>query len=293
MKHKINRLLFTLIERVLLKRHYEIWTTQKVKQSKRVPFETSYSAISYNFSLNCIIHEPLRWPRRGLHYRTIYSWAGSGDRSAFKGLELFEPFNKLIEDNDCMLVSVIGSSFFLDLVMLYDFSELVLFDENINEHAKVSALINELNNENFDQIQFEESLIMNNKNFMPYLEKSNLTYSLTEENNLVRPLDDIEGFYYEKGFPLTGSIIDLPRQVFDLDSEKTQKLVSRLRKNLDKNTYFQLPSFDAGGKVVVLFLSNIPESKLTNSMVYDSIQNSSSIKIIRKNLNHFIRHFDD
>ena len=293
MKHKINRFLFTLIERILLNRYYEILPIPKSSIPKKVPFETSYSAISKRFFLNCKIHEPLRWPNRGLRYRTVYSSGGGGDRIAFKGLELFEPLNKLIENNDCMLVSVIGSSFFLDLVQLYDFSEVVLFDENINEHAKVSALINELNNENFDQIQFEESLINNNKNFMPYLEESNLTYSLTEENILVRHLDDNEGSYIEKGFPITGSIIDLPRQAFDFDSEKTHKIVSRLRKNLDKNTYFQLPSFDAGGKVVVLFLSNIPESKLTNSMVYDSIRNFSSIKILRNDLDYVKNQFDD
>lgn len=244
-------------------------------------FEASFNG--NNFSMVSIIHKPLKWAYGTLDFRSIYS--GSSDRILFNQLLSSNILHKITSENECILVSVIGGGFFIDLIKTYSFSNVVLFDSNINEHAKVSSLINRIHKGEFIIGQFEEDILEDSKSLVPFLKDSDLSFSVAENCILKYSSEELEGKQIkpivEIGFPMVELENNFPRRALHLDRYDKLIVIDKLKNSLDKKIYVTVPQVDANGKVVIYFLSNISNSDINNNKVLRNTINSAGTFIIR------------
>jgi hypothetical protein len=250
----------------------------------RIDFSNAYDRECFEFY--SIINQPLKWGYSSLDYRAIYS--GSSDKLLFEGLFNSNVLRQITDNNECILISVIGGGYFFEIIKNYRFSEVVLFDSNINEHAKVSSIVNQFYIKGFSMDEFENLLIQDKKSLMPYLEYSRLQYKLTNKCVIKYPEKELEespeGLISEKGFPIMELSQNFPeRKSIIFNKDETNMLISKLESNLDSSIYNDYPKFNANGKVVIVFLSNISRLDLSDEDVRLRTSNASGTFILRDN----------
>jgi len=278
---RISRLYYFYISvKEKVKEQLNVFYGKNDEIKDRLLFEESF--IDDRFVFNTNIYNSLGWKRSSLDYRPVYS--GSSDRLIFKELLKSQELRSLTSSFEVVLVSVIGGAFFLDLVSEFNFQQVTLFDSNINEHVKISGLLNFINEGN--KLDAYYSLIKDDSAaFVPQLPYSNVRYKLHPESDIVYNVPGINGEtkVSEKTFPIVEQKKNFPDYSMDFNQTEIKLITKKLTKNLNSNLYLTVPNFDAKGKVVVVFLSNVDKYELNNTRIYERISNASGLFILRGN----------
>jgi hypothetical protein len=266
-----------------VKKVYKLFYKQKDNYSSYIHrgFERAYS--NKKFSMVSVIDAPLKWSYDSYDFRSIYS--GSSDRILFEGLLTSNRLKKFTKQNDCILISVIGGGYFLDITTRFDFSEIILFDSNINEHAKISAYLNRMDKGTFNTKEIEIEITNDIRSLVPFINGAELTFQTTNNCLIEYNYPEIEGSFaepiLERGFPIVELEENFPLRSINISDDEKLTLTSKLRERLDKRIYKSIPNIDANGRVVVIFLSNIDEYYLPNYEVHRKITNSPATIILR------------
>jgi hypothetical protein len=233
------------------------------------------------FQTKIAINKQLKWNYGTVDWRGVYS--GSSDRIIFKDILANKTLENLINQmNNSLLISVIGGGFFLDLLEKYNFNKILLFDNNINEHVKINSLLNTIisTNSSFEPRIFEKNIIENDNSFVPYLFDSHVSVDKEEIINIIN-----DNYSTETTFPVLEKIDTYPDRAINQEV-LTKNMIDRLKKGLLIKSFVTFPNIDVCGANVVVFLSNIHRWDIKNIDVYNSINNATSITIIRENSNY-------
>lgn len=240
-------------------------------------FAPSWDDAAGRFSLAIHIGAPLKWMCQQASFASVFS--GSNDRNnATANVELIaDHLAHVASIGKVSLVSVIGGTFLLDLVQRVGFSRVLLFDQNVAEFAKMSALLNLLaGNPDDDPVESLERMILAEPDaLLPRLPLSAVSCSLAPGSDW-----EFEGGT-EDAFPLLLRKSNYPHYAWNASPEQRALTLARLKTALCRTVFLELPSIDAAGHLMVVFCSNADESILSDSLVRSKFANAAGVIIIR------------
>jgi hypothetical protein len=240
-------------------------------------FKPSWDDAAGRFSLDVQIGAPLKWMCQQASFASVFS--GSNDRNgATANVEIIaDHLARVASIGKVSLVSVIGGAFLLDLVQRVGFSRVLLFDQNVAEFAKISALLNLMAQDpNGDPVEGVERMILARPDaLLPRLPLSEVSYSLAPDSDW-----EFEGGE-EDAFPLLLRKRNYPHYAWNAGPEERALTLARLKTALCRNVFLELPSIDAAGHLVVVFCSNADEAVLPDAFVRSKFVNAAGVIILR------------
>lgn len=213
----IRRILVSLLKNKLIKRMARYIGHKRRNRANRKSMENEdflHNINDFNLAWNgqdsrfefCLnIEQPLEWGETEYSFAGVFS--GSNDRGNVSEIEKIKSFLQVISKScKITLLSVIGGSYFLDLLEEVDFHKIILFDSNVAEFAKVSTALNILADDPQQKIFYElERLYRNdNSSLMPVAPKSYLTWNASQHSSW-----NFEGINSQP-FPIALSVEDYP-----------------------------------------------------------------------------------
>lgn len=143
-------------------------------------FSPSWDDAAGRFSLAIHIGAPLKWMCQQASFASVFS--GSNDRNnATANVEIIADHPARVASiGKVSLVSVIGGAFLLDLVQRVGCSRILLFDQNVAEFAKISALLNLMAQDPGDDPveTLERMILARSDTLLPRLPLSEVSYNL-------------------------------------------------------------------------------------------------------------------
>lgn len=196
--------------------------------------------------------ENFKWGQNAPRWSSVF--VSSDDK--IKNIEEIDKFLNSFHDKDISLASVIGGMKFLQIYAKYNFNKLFLFDENINEIAKIDIFLNYIyrtSYKDFKSNYFLEEYI--NKNFKKfYLSKYLQKFKINLPKNfyLKHPTKNIK----EKL-----DMVFRPSIYKELTLKFNEKEFNRIKDNL-KNSWpeysLDIPNINTNDKFIVVYNSHIP-----------------------------------
>jgi hypothetical protein len=219
-----------------------------------------------------VIASQFKWADGAAALSSVFT--GSNDRPISAAEEQFlRQLNTLAAEGvEIELVSLIGGMYSLDLISRVAFSHIRLFDMNIAEHSKLAMAANMIDAgafEAFDGFRDLDAMIREEPTtaYAPALARDALQLEFSDQAYFIWEDAAVEStsllspiFYPELGWRPT--------------REEYEAARASLRGRLNRELSFELPRFDAQGRIVVVFLSN---SLIPQKDVHASITNARRI----------------
>jgi hypothetical protein len=237
----------------------------------------SWDDTGKRFSLDIRIGGPLKWMCQQASFASVFS--GSNDRrNATSNVELItDHLAGVASIGKVSLVSVIGGTFLLDLVQRVAFSRVILFDQNVAEFAKMTALLNLMamhpEDDPFDAL--EHMVLTQPDALLPRLPLSEVSCHLAPGSEW-----EFEGAK-EAAFPLLLRKNNYPHYAWNADAGERMVTLARLRAALCRTVFLELPSIDAAGHLIVVFCSNADHTVLSDEFIRSKFLNAAGVIVIR------------
>ncbi len=231
------------------------------------------------FQLDLWIRRALKWAESSLEYRSVFS--GSNDRHAVRDLDTICAFINIVsKHHSVILISVIGGCFFFDFCERADFHRVLLFDNNINEFAKITAVLNRVvSDSKSDPFKaVERELASSFESLLPKLSMSDFSIKFDER------ADWIFEERSEPAFPVHLRSDNFPNYAWrGFDDTRTHgdiTVIEGLKSRLSKTAYPDVPLLDLEGSLAVVFLSNVGDY-IRDDYVLERLEKSCGVVIVR------------
>ena len=238
--------------------------------------ELAWNDVDNQFCLEAYLTATMKWFHSQAHWASAFSGSNDrGDTPQFEDISTY--LQKVAGVYPVSLISVIGGSFFLDLVARVEFARIILFDQNVVEFAKISALCNILNRapdrDPFDEL--EREITSAPDQLLPSVQSSRLSVRLGPNTDW-----QFEG-RREPGFPLMLRKATFPEYAWRANEDDRRRALANMRRALAKSLFFSVPKIDAAGHLIVVNCSNADPSQLSDAYIRSRITNAAGILIIR------------
>ncbi len=230
----------------------------------------SFCQVTNRFELELYLDKPIKWAEFQMNFSAVFS--GSNDRNDCDSYSTIVKYLQSVgQRHPLTLISVVGGSFFLDLVNDVEFKSVILFDSNVAEFTKISSAFNYLNE---DPLQdpfeaLERDYTNDATSLMPNGPKSSVTWKVEQDS--FWQFEDVK----DSIFPFILTKEKFPQYSWKVSDIDRQLVLERLKSALIVNVFPEFPRIDFSDEsrqdLVVIFASNVPDNVFTSEFIRERL----------------------